>query len=107
MGYWVYILRCADGTLYTGSTDDVDRRAAAHNSGRGAKYTRGRGPVAVVYREECPDKSAALKREAAIKRLTRPQKLALLAASPTPSKEVPHVPDHQKGPGRVPEKAPG
>ncbi len=81
MGYWVYILRCADDTLYTGSTDDVDRRAAAHNSGRGAKYTRGRGPVAVVYREECPDKSAALKREHAIKRLTRPQKLALLGTT--------------------------
>ena len=78
MAYWVYILRCADDTLYTGSTDDVDRRAAAHNSGKGAKYTRGRGPVTVVYREACPDKSAALKREAAIKRLTRPQKLALL-----------------------------
>lgn len=78
MGYWVYILRCADGTLYTGSTDDVDRRAAAHNRGKGAKYTRGRGPVEVVYREECPDKSAALRREAAIKRLRRSEKLRLI-----------------------------
>ncbi|MEG1431172.1 MAG: GIY-YIG nuclease family protein [Oscillospiraceae bacterium] len=78
MGYWVYILRCKDNTLYTGSTDDVDRRAAAHNSGKGAKYTRGRTPVAVVYREECPDKSAALKREAALKKLTRTQKEELL-----------------------------
>ncbi|MEG1073253.1 MAG: GIY-YIG nuclease family protein [Oscillospiraceae bacterium] len=78
MGYWVYILQCKDNTLYTGSTDDVDRRAAAHNSGKGAKYTRGRTPVAVVYREECPDKSAALKREAALKKLTRTQKEELL-----------------------------
>ncbi|MEG1240714.1 MAG: GIY-YIG nuclease family protein [Oscillospiraceae bacterium] len=78
MGYWVYILRCKDNTLYTGSTDDVDRRAAAHNSGKGAKYTRGRTPVTVVYREECPDKSAALKREAALKKLTRTQKEELL-----------------------------
>ncbi|MEG0825325.1 MAG: GIY-YIG nuclease family protein [Oscillospiraceae bacterium] len=78
MGYWVYILRCKDNTLYTGSTDDVDRRAAAHNSGKGAKYTRGRTPVAVVYREECPDKSAALKQEAALKKLTRTQKEELL-----------------------------
>lgn len=78
MGYWVYILRCKDNTLYTGSTDDVDRRAAAHNSGKGAKYTRGRTPVTVVYREECPDKSAALKREVALKKLTRTQKEELL-----------------------------
>ena len=79
MAYWVYILRCADGTLYTGSTDDVARRAAAHNSGRGAKYTRGRGPVEVVYREECPDKSAALRRESAVKKLSRAEKLRLIA----------------------------
>ena len=80
MGWWVYILRCGDGTLYTGSTSDVDRRAAAHAGGRGAKYTRGRGPIAVVYREECPDKGAALRREAAIKKLKRPGKLKLIAA---------------------------
>lgn len=77
MSWWVYMLRCADGTLYTGSTDNVERRAAAHNSGKGAKYTRGRGPVAVVYRECCEDKSAALRREAQIKRLSRGGKLAL------------------------------
>lgn len=76
--YWVYILRCADDTLYTGVTDDVERRAAAHNSGKGAKYTRGRGPVRVVYRELCPDKSAALRREWAIKRLSRKEKLGLI-----------------------------
>lgn len=79
MGCWVYILRCGDGTLYTGTANDVDRRAAAHAGGRGAKYTRGRGPVEVVYREECPDRGAALRREAAIKKLKRPEKLKLVA----------------------------
>ena len=79
MKQWcVYILRCKDGTLYTGSTDDFDRRLAAHRAGRGAKYTRGRGPLEPVYREDCPDKSAALKREWAIKSLTRGEKLALI-----------------------------
>lgn len=76
--YWVYILRCADGTLYTGTTDDVERRAAVHNSGKGAKYTRGRTPVTVVYREACPDKSAALRREWAVKRMSRAEKLRLI-----------------------------
>lgn len=76
--YWVYILRCADGSLYTGITDDVERRAAAHNAGKGAKYTRGRGPVAVAYRELCPDKSAALRRELEIKKLSRAEKLLLI-----------------------------
>lgn len=79
MSWWVYILECRDGTLYTGCTDDIPRRLAAHNAGRGAKYTRGRGPVALRYREEQPDRSAALRREAAIKRLTRTEKQALLA----------------------------
>lgn len=76
--WFVYILRCADGTFYTGATDDVARRAEVHNSGKGAKYTRGRRPVEVVYFEECESYSAALKREYAIKQLTRPQKLALI-----------------------------
>ena len=75
----VYILRCKDDTLYTGITDDLARRMAAHNSGKGAKYTRGRGPVEVVYTEVLESYSAALKREAAIKRLKRPEKMALLA----------------------------
>lgn len=78
MSWCVYILRCRDDTLYTGMTDDLDRRLEAHNSGKGAKYTRGRGPVTVVYREACADKSTALKREHAIKTLTRAQKLALI-----------------------------
>lgn len=77
MSYWVYILRCKDGTFYTGSTNDVDRRSVVHNSGKGAKYTRGRLPVEVVYREECENKPAALRREAAIKRLSRSEKAQL------------------------------
>ena len=77
--WWIYILRCRDGTLYTGITDDVERRLKAHNSGKGAKYTRGRGPVELVYREEQPDKSAALKREIAIKKLSRTEKLTLIS----------------------------
>ena len=76
--WYVYILRCADGTLYTGSTDDVQRRLAVHNSGKGAKYTRGRGPVEVVYTEECESYSAALKREYAIKQLSRQEKWNLI-----------------------------
>ena len=79
MSWWVYILECRDGTLYTGCTDDVSRRLAAHNAGRGAKYTRSRTPVTLRYREEQPDRSAALRREAAIKRLTRTEKQTLLA----------------------------
>ncbi len=78
MAWYVYMLRCGDGSLYTGCTDDVQRRLAVHSSGKGAKYTRSRLPVELVYREELPDKSAALRREAAVKRLTRSEKLKLL-----------------------------
>ena len=73
------MLRCGDGSLYTGSTSDVPRRVIVHQSGKGAKYTRSRLPVELVYQEELPDRSAALRREAAMKKLTRGQKLALLA----------------------------
>ena len=76
--YTVYILRCGDGTLYTGCTNDLDRRLKAHSMGKGAKYTRARLPVALVYAEDAPDKSQALKREAAIKALSRAEKLALI-----------------------------
>ena len=79
VAWYVYMLRCGDGTLYTGITDDVDRRLAAHRSGKGAKYTRGRGPLELVYTEEQPDKSAALRREVQIKKLRREQKEALIA----------------------------
>lgn len=82
MGYLVYILRCGDGTLYTGCTNDLPRRLRAHQAGRGAKYTRSRLPVELVYQEEAADRSAALRREAAIKRLDRGTKLALIAGGP-------------------------
>lgn len=72
-----YILLCADGTLYTGWTNDVEKRLAAHNAGRGAKYTRGRRPVTLLYAEECASRSEAMSREAAIKKLTREEKLLL------------------------------
>ncbi len=78
MAYWLYILRCGDGTLYTGTTDDVARRLAVHQSGKGAKYTRGRGPLTLAYQEACADKSDALRREIAVKKLTRAEKLALI-----------------------------
>ena len=79
MSYYVYILRCADGTLYTGTTNDVARRESVHNSGKGAKYTRSRLPVEVVYMEDCTDKPYALQREREIKKMTREQKLYLVA----------------------------
>lgn len=78
MPEWVvYILRCADQTLYTGITNDLAGRLAAHESGKGAKYTRGRGPFEVLYTEAHPARGAALKREAAIKAMDRAAKLAL------------------------------
>ena len=67
----LYILRCGDGTLYTGITTDVEKRFEAHQSGKGAKYTRGRGPLELVYRETCGTHSDALKREIEVKRLSR------------------------------------
>ena len=78
MPWYVYMLRCGDGTLYTGMTDNVEKRLAAHAAGKGAKYTRGRGPLTLVHTEELPDKSSALKREGAIKKLSRAEKLKLL-----------------------------
>ena len=82
VSWFVYMLRCRDGSLYTGYTDDVRRRLAVHSAGKGAKYTRSRLPVELVYQEELPDKSAALRREAAIKKLTRQQKLNLVEGQP-------------------------
>ena len=77
--YFTYILRCADGSLYTGWTNDLQHRLTAHNSGRGAKYTRARRPVTLVYWETLSTKSEAMRREWAIKHLTRAEKLALIA----------------------------
>ena len=73
----VYILRCGDGTLYTGITDDVPARLQAHRNGKGAKYTRGRGPLELVYGEELESLSAAAKREWQIKQLKKQEKLVL------------------------------
>ena len=78
MGWYVYMLRCGDGSLYTGSTTDVDRRLREHQSGTGARYTRSRPPVTLAYVEEAPDRSAAQRREAAIKKLSRDQKWSLI-----------------------------
>lgn len=78
MSNWaVYILKCADGTLYTGISNDVEKRIAVHNSGKGAKYTRVRLPVRLAYQESAADRSTASKREAVIKKLSRTQKLKL------------------------------
>lgn len=76
--WYLYILRCKDSTLYTGITTDVEKRFEAHQSGKGAKYTRGRGPMELVYRETCGTHSDALKRECAVKALTRLQKQDLI-----------------------------
>lgn len=76
--WYLYILRCGDGTLYTGITTDVEKRLEAHRSGKGAKYTRGRSPLELVYREVCGSHSDALKREAAVKKLSRVQKEQLV-----------------------------
>ena len=84
MSWYVYMLRCRDGSLYTGYTDDVSRRLAVHQSGKGAKYTRSRLPVELVYQEEFSDKSAALKREIAIKKLRKSQKEAMIQVPSCP-----------------------
>ncbi|HVP62453.1 MAG TPA: GIY-YIG nuclease family protein [Myxococcaceae bacterium] len=80
--WYVYMLRCRDGSLYTGATNDLEARLAVHRRGRGAAYTRSRLPVRLVYAEPAANRSAALKREWALKRLTRPEKVALLRRRP-------------------------
>ena len=84
---YAYILHCADGTLYTGWTNDLERRLKAHNGGTGGKYTRARRPVELVYAEALPDKTATMRREWEIKQLTRAEKLALIASAPGPVTE--------------------
>lgn len=74
----LYILLCGDGTLYTGISTDPQRRLKAHRMGKGAKYTRGRGPLRLVYQEFCGTHSAALRRELEVKAMTREEKLALI-----------------------------
>ena len=78
MAHHVYVLRCADDTLYTGYTTDVDRRVDEHNEGQAAKYTRGRTPVELVHQETFETRSAATSREAEIKAMTREEKLGLV-----------------------------
>lgn len=78
MSHYVYVLECADGSLYTGYTTDLERRIGEHNDGTGAKYTRGRTPVELVYTERFESRSAAMSREYAIKRLSRAEKEALV-----------------------------
>ena len=84
IGQWildwiVYILGCADGTLYTGITNDLDRRMSEHESGQGAKYTKGRGPFQLIYSETCQGRGPASRRESQIKALNREQKLKLVS----------------------------
>jgi len=77
MNWTLYILQCSDGTLYTGITNDLPKRIKAHEAGAGAKYTKGRGPFILVYQEACEHRSAASKRELAVKKLSRRQKMEL------------------------------
>lgn len=82
---WVlYILECKDGTLYTGITNDLAHRLSTHRAGKGAKYTRGRGPLTLRYLEACEDMSHALQREAEIKKMTRKQKQVLCQSALLP-----------------------
>ena len=82
--WYLYILRCRDNTLYTGITVDVEKRFAAHSAGRGAKYTRGRGPLELVYRERCGTHSDALKRERIVKSMRRSQKEKMIFSAENP-----------------------
>ena len=85
-GWIVYMVQCSDGSLYTGITKDVVRRCQQHNAGTASRYTRSRRPVKLVYQEDQPDQSSALKREAAIKAITRREKLAMIQPKKKPAK---------------------
>jgi predicted GIY-YIG superfamily endonuclease len=87
--YFVYMVRCADGTLYTGYARDPQEREQIHNAGRGAKYTARRLPVSLVYSEACESRSAALKREYQLKCLTRAEKEALMSADESTEGVIP------------------
>jgi predicted GIY-YIG superfamily endonuclease len=84
MAWFLYVLRCGDGTLYTGVTTDVERRLAEHAAGRGARYLRGRGPLVLLRAWEYPDERAAKRAEARVKRFPRTRKLSMVAASEPP-----------------------
>jgi putative endonuclease len=79
MSWFVYIVKCSDDTLYTGITNNIDKRMAKHNAGQASKYTRSRLPVVPVYVEDAIDRSTATKRELSLKKLTRRQKLSLIS----------------------------
>ena len=81
MNWWCYIVRCKDGSFYTGITNDLKKRIDKHNAGKAAKYTRNKRPVVLVYKEQCESKSSALKRECSIKKLSRIKKEKLIAES--------------------------
>lgn len=83
-GWCVYLLRCGDGSLYAGATNDLAARLERHGAGRGARYTRSRLPVELAWVARARDRSGALRREAALKRLSRAEKLALVASRPAP-----------------------
>ncbi len=91
MGYYIYILECADGTWYTGWTTDPERRLKVHNSGKGAKYTRSRRPVRLIYTETFETAVEAQRREYAIKRLTRAQKEAIVAGKGIKTVDTDHA----------------
>ena len=84
----IYILECKDGSLYTGITDRLQYRLAAHRAGKGAKYTKGRGPLVLRYLEECENHSQALKREIAIKKMTKAKKWELCKTAPKSLEEL-------------------
>lgn len=81
MSWKIYIIECSDATLYTGITTDLDRRILEHETGKGARYTRGRGPLKLVYVEDCLNRSEASKRELQIKALSRAEKIKLISAT--------------------------
>ena len=83
MNWYVYILRCGDGSYYTGITNNLENRLQAHENGNGAKYTRGRAPFTLVYREKCRTRGEASKREAEIKKLSRSEKSVLSRSTAT------------------------
>lgn len=78
--WYLYVLRCGDGTLYTGITTNIEKRLAAHRAGKGAKYTRGRAPLELIYRELCSSHSDALKKEYRFKQLPRAEKEGIIAS---------------------------
>jgi putative endonuclease len=91
--FWVYMLECADGSLYTGWTRELDKRFAQHNAGKGSKYVRSRLPARLVYAERLASKSEAMRREYMLKKLTRAEKMELIAARDG----APEQPDEQNG----------